>query len=519
MNKKIILIIIIIILVTFGVYQVFLKEKKPEFNLIEVVRGDIVQEIFESGQVGRGEKINLIFENAGKIEKIYAGVGDEVKAGQELAKLDTSNLYIQLQEVQTGLELAQLNLNKLLAGAGPEEIKITETQLENAEITLGIAKENLKNSYETAITVSDGSYPQIYNALDFVKEFVGEYINIYDEDGRTIMRARDEIERAEAEAKLYLGIAKESSRTEASVNGDVETALLIMKNSLETAFDSLETIREIADKSAIYRERVSAADKASLDTLKTNINGDLTNVIGVQQTISSMKSNVETVQTKLQEAESRLDLIKAEVRQVDIDLSEAQIRQAQTRVQFYENQIQQSKLISPAAGKIIEIKKRIGELVQPTSQDVVIVVLPIAPYEIKVDIYEEDVIEISVGNSVEITLVAFPDKKIEGRVISISPAEKIVDGVVYYETTIGFEEMLKEIKPGMTADVIIQADLKENVMIISRDAIQEKDDKTIVEVFKNGQIQERDIEIGLRGSNDMVEVLSGLEEGEKVIQR
>jgi len=329
------------------------------------------------------------------------------------------------------------------------------------------------------------------------------------------MRARDEIERAEAEAKLYLGIAKESSKKDE----DVETALLIMKNSLEAAFNNLETIREIADKSVVYREKVSAADKTSLDTLKTNINGALTNVIGVQQTISSMKSNVETAQTKLQEAESRLDLIKAEVRQVDIDLSEAQIRQAQTRVQFYENQIQQSKLISPVAGKIIEIKKRIGELVQPTSQDVVIVVLPIAPYEIKVDIYEEDVIEISVGNSVEITLVAFPDKKIEGKVISISPAEKIVDGVVYYETTIGFEEMLEEVKPGMTADVNIKTAVRENVLSLPEDAIQRKDGKTIVEVFKNGQIQERDIEIGLRGSNDMVEVLSGLEEGEKVIQR
>jgi len=502
-------------LVTFGVYQVFLKEKKPEFALIEVVRGDIVQEIFESGQVRKGEKINLIFENAGKIEEIYVEVDDEVKAGQELAKLDTTNLYIQLQEVQTGLELAQLNLNKLLAGASPEEIKITETQLENAQIALGIAKENLKNSYETAITILDGSYPQIYNALDFVKEFVREYITIYDEDGRTIMRARDEIERAEAEAKLYLGIAKESSKKVE----DVETALLIMKNSLEAAFNNLETIREIADKSAIYREKVSAADKTSLGTLKTNINGALTNVISTRQTISSMKSNVETAQTKLQEAESRLDLVKAEIRQVDIDLHEAQIRQAQTRVQFYENQIQQSKLISPVAGKIIEIKKRIGELVQPTSQDVVIVVLPIAPYEIKIDIYEEDVIEISVGNSVEIILVAFPGEKIEGKVISISPAEKIVDGVVYYETTIGFEEMLGAIKPGMTADVNIKTAVRQNVLSVPEDVIQRKDGKTIVEVFKNGEIQKRDIEIGLRGSNDMVEVLSGLEEGEKVIQR
>jgi len=513
MNKKIILIIIVIVLVTIGVYQVFLKEKKLEFTLVEVVRGDIVQEIFESGQVRKGEKINLVFENAGKIEKIYVEVGDEVKAGQELAKLDTSNLYIQLQEVQTGLELAQLNLNKLLAGASPEEIKITETQLENAQIALEIAKENLKNSYETAITVLDASQPQIYNALDFVKEFVREYITIYDEDGRTIMRARDEIERAEAEAKLYLGIAKESSKE----NEDVETALLIMKNSLEAAFNSLETIREIADKSVVYREKVSTDDKASLGTLKTNINGALTNVIGAQQTISSMKSNVETAQTKLQEAESRLDLVKAEIRQVDIDLHQAQIRQAQTRVQFYENQIQQSKLISPTAGKIIEIKKRIGELVQPISQDAVIVVLPIAPYEIKVDIYEEDVIEISVGNSVDITLVAFPDKKIEGRVILISPAEKIVDGVVYYEITIGLEEVSEEVKPGMTADVNIKTAVRQNVLSVPEDVIQIKDGKTIVEVFKNGQIQERDIEIGLMGSNDMVQVLSGLEEGEKVI--
>ena len=517
-------------MVIFGVYRVFLKEKKPEFTLIEVVRGNIVQEIFESGQVKKGEKINLIFENAGKIEKIYANVGDEVKAGQELAKLDTSNLYIQLQEVQTDLELAQLNLNKLLAGASPEEIKVAETQVESAQNALGIAEENLNNSYETAITFLDSSYPEIYNALDFVKEFLGSYVNTSDQDGIKITLARDKIEGTEAKAKIYLEIAKNDSKTRAAVNGEeedlssspnenIELALSVMKNSLETTFNNLEIIREISDNSAVYRNNVSAADRASLDTLKTNISSALTNVISAQQTISLMKLNVETAKTKLQEAKNNLDLVKAEIRRVDIDLQEAQIKQAGTRVQFYENQIQQSKLISPVAGQIIEIKKRIGELVQPTSQDAVIVLLPVVPYEIKVDIYEEDVIKISVGNLVEISLVAFPDKKIEGKVISINPAEKIIDGVVYYETTIGFEEILEEVKPGMTADVIIQADLKENVLVISGDAVQKREGKTIVEVFKNGQIQEREIEIGLMGNNDMVEVISGLEEGEKVIQR
>ncbi len=516
MNKKIILIIIIIVLLAIGVYQVFLKEKKPEFTLIEVVRGNIAQEIFASGQVRKGEKINLTFKNAGRIEKIYAELGDDIEQGQELAELDTTDLYLQLQEARISLELAQLNLDKLLAGASPEEIKITETQVENAQISLRIAGENLKNSYEAAITVLDDSHPQIYNALDFVKEFVEEYVAVYDQDGRRIISIRDEIESVEEEAKLYLEIAKKDSAS----NKDVEDALLIMRSSLEKTFNNLETIREITDESAVYRNKVSAADKSSLDTQKTNINGALGNVIGVQQTISSMELSLETAKINLQETENRLDLIRAETRQIDIDLYETQIKQAQTQVQFYENQLQQSKLISPVQGKIIEIKKRVGELVQSTMQDAVMVILPAVPYEIKINIYEEDVVKINVGNSVEITLVAFPGETFEGKIISISPAEKIIDGVVYYETTIGFEEVPEGIKLGMTADVVIQADLKENVLVIPRDVIQRKEGKTIVEIFKDGlSIEEKEIGIGLRGNNDMVQVLSGLEEGEKVIQR
>ncbi len=515
MNKKIILIIGLIVLLTVGIYQGFLKEKKPEFALIEVVRGNVGQEIFESGQVGKGEKINLNFKNAGRIEEIYVELGDEVEQGQELARLDTADICIQLQEAQISLELAQLNLNKLLAGVSAEEIKITQTQVENAQIALGVAKENLKNAYEAAITVLDGSYPQIYNALDFAKEFIREYIAVYDEDGRKIMNARNEIESAEGEAKLCLDTIKKDS----SVDKDIEDAIFVMRNSLGVAFNNLETIRGIIDRSVIYRNKVSAADKASLDTLKTNSNSALTNVIGAQQTISSTKSALETAKTSLQEIENRLDLITAESRQVDIDLYQAQIRQAEARVQLYQNQIQQSKLISPIRGKIAEIKKRVGELVQPAAQDAVMVVLPEAPYEIRVNIYEEDVVKINIGNPVEISFFAFPGKTFQGKVVSISPAEKMIEGVVYYETIIGFEEVPEGIKPGMSADIVIKALNKDNVLIVPEEAIRIRDSRNFVEVLVNGNIEEKDVEVGLRGSNDMVEIISGLEQGEKVILR
>lgn len=514
MTKKKIIIIAFVFLLIFLIYQVFLKREKEVFDLVKISRGDISQEISESGQVQKGEKINLTFKNSGRIEKIYVKAGDDVSAGQELAKLETSDIEIQLEEAKTSLELAQLNLKKLLSGAKPEEIKIAQTQKEEAQVSLELAKENLKISYETALTVLDSSYPQIYNTNNFIDEFFENYIFFYDDDARKIFSAREKIWSAKEKASEYLEIAKKSSKNE-----DIEKAVFIMADSLKKTFDSLETTRKIIEESALYSVSVSDTDKDFLDTLKTNINTALTNVINIQQTISSSKLNVETAEKKLKEAEHQLELITSPASQIDVNIYETQIKQAQARVKLYENQIEQSKLISPIDGKIVEIKKQVGELVQPVFQDVAMVLLPAFQYEIKVNIYEENLVKINVGNPVEITLTAFPNEKFKGKVTSISPAEKIIEGVVYYEATIGFEEAPENIKPGMTADVVIQTDLKENVLILPRDAIHRKNGKVIVEVFQGGKIKEKEIEIGIEGKNDMVEIISGVEEGEEVVIR
>jgi multidrug efflux pump subunit AcrA (membrane-fusion protein) len=142
--------------------------------------------------------------------------------------------------------------------------------------------------------------------------------------------------------------------------------------------------------------------------------------------------------------------------------------------------------------------------------------IPDNPFQITVDIYEEDVVKLAIGNAVEIKLTAFPDKIFKGKVVSIDPAEKIIEGVVYYEAKIELEDYPETIKPGMTADLTIKTVTKENVLAIPGAAIEEKDNKTTVQVFKKRHLETREIEIGLKGSNDIVEVISGLEEGEEV---
>jgi len=182
-----------------------------------------------------------------------------------------------------------------------------------------------------------------------------------------------------------------------------------------------------------------------------------------------------------------------------------------------ENQIEDTVLRSPVDGQVTKINKRVGEQVQPMLKDPVISLLPVAPFEVEVDIYEEDIVKINVGNSVDIVLTPFPDEILKGKVVSIDPVEKLIEGVVYYEITIDFEDPPEKLKPGMTADVIIKTASRENVLVIPEEAIEKKDGKVIVQVFIGKTPQEREIEIGLIGSDDMVEVISGLKEGEEVV--
>lgn len=535
MSKKIILIIIVVLLLAVGIYQVFLKKEEPTFSLAEVVLGNISQEVAETGQVKKGEEINLSFKNSGRIEKIYVEVGDQIDSGESLAKLETTELTIQLQEAKAALSLAQSKLDKLLAGTSPEEIQVAETSVSNAKIALESAQQNLKDTkasaeedlnadYEDALNTLDDSYLKIYNAFNVADLIQRTYFIASDQEGIRVRENKDKIENTMTQAKSYLDVAKADPKNE-----NIDIALSEIKKALEETYDALGIIREVCEDPA-YRNAVSSTDKTSLDTQKGYINTALTNITDSQQTISSTKltneanintsiASVSTAQGSLAAAEDELSLLTASPRQEDIDLYQAQVNQAQAQVQILENQIRDATLKSPTKGQIIKINKKVGEMAQSALQDAVITLLPATPFEIEVDIYEEDVVKVNIGNLVDISLVPFPGEVFQGRVISIDPAEKLIEGVVYYKVIIAFEKMPEGVKSGMTADVIIKTALKENVLIIPEDALQKRDGKQIVEVFKEGNIEDREIEIGLFGSDDMVQVISGLKVGEKLILR
>jgi len=512
MMKKIIILLVILVIVVL-IVQGFIKNDEAEFSLVEVVRGNVVQEVSETGQVQMGDSIELGFKNAGTIAAILVEVGDQIWPGANLAKLNTTQLAIERNEAQANLEIAQAKLDQLLTGATPEETQAAQTDLENAQTALADAQrdyqEDLSQAQEDAANTLDNAYLKASGALTKVTSIRKTYFNGSDQESITVKDKEDSIESLVAQ-------------TQQSINNDsVNTALSAVKNYLSDIYDDLGVIRDMTEV-ANYTDIVSAADKTTLDTERLNINTALTNVIDAQQNITSTRitgeTAVNTAQGNLKEAQDDLNLVLADPSQADIALYQAQVAQAQAKFDLLDNKVWEATLRSPVQGQVIKINKEIGEIWQPSLTESVVVLLPASPYEVEVDIYEEDIVKMDMGDDVDISLIAFPNDVFQGKVIAINPAEELIESVVYYTITINFSNTPEGIRPGMTADLVIKTDSREDVLVIPEDAIEEKDNKHTVQVYQDNQeVEDREIEIGLQGTDDMIEVISGLTEGEKVI--
>lgn len=499
MSKKTIFIIIIIVfLIVFGVYKIFLKKEKLGFTLANVSRGTISQQVSESGTVEKGEEIRLAFENTGRIEKIYVSVGDMAESRQNLVKLDTNKLSLQLEEAEAAFRIIQ-------AEKASTELSFKEAQ-QSLKDAQSLAEENLANAYQDALNDLDDAYLKTYNAYTTVSFLKRTYFDRGDLESITVADNKDKIERNLNQEKIYIDSAKKTLKNE-----DIDTILLKVNEALINTKDALETVRNVAETGA-YRDIVPSLERTSLDTQKLNIITANSNIVSSQQNISTIKINNAT---NINTATSRVNEIENQLKENQEGLYQAKIKQAEAKIALLQNQIQDSLLKSPTKGQITGIEIKEGEIVQPGQ--LVIYFLPANPFQIKVDIYEEDVVKLSVGNEVDITLTAFPEKILKGKLVSIDPAEKLVEGVVYYEATIDFQDYPEGIKPGMTADVIIKPLSKNDVLVIPGAAIEQKNGKTIVQVLKGKDFEEREIEIGLKGSDNMVEVISGLSEGEEVV--
>lgn len=498
---------LIVLALAVGSYIAFRSNQSPSLNLVPVRVGTIVQEVSVTGNTKPVDDLSLAFEKGGTIKSVYVSVGDTVRAGQVLVKLDTSELMAQLAQAQASAEAEQAKLNDLRQGSRPEDIAVSRTALQKAQ-------QDLTNDYSGVVDVLADVYTE---ASDAVRNQISALFSNGETNPQLTFTAADsqakydsEAGRSQASAELNAWRGELLAVSAVSASSDLDAAIGKALSHLVIIKDFLNRVADVLSSTVGLPDATLAAYRTNVTTARTNVNTGISNVRGKQQEIAVQAITVKQLQDEL-------NLKIAGATKEQINAQSALVRQAEASMQNIQAQIGKMTLISPISGIVTKQDAKVGQIATPNTP--LVAIISSGKLQIEANIPETDIAKVKTGDTAKVTLDTFGNDVIfEAKIVSIDPAETIIEGVATYKTDFEFVGDTSHVKPGMTANIDILSDRRDNVLIIPQRAVTVKDGTSYVTVFLgNGLTEERAVTPGLRGVDGNVEVTSGLTEGDRLV--
>ncbi|HET6995173.1 MAG TPA: efflux RND transporter periplasmic adaptor subunit [Chitinophagaceae bacterium] len=393
---------------------------------------------------------------------------------------------------------------------------------------VSVEKATRRTIVET-VSASGSIYPEV--EIKISPDISGEITELNVEEG-------DSVRKGTVLARVFADIyalqrdeaASQVSRSQATV-ANSNAALEALQASLDQAKQTYDRNKSLFDQKVI--------SKAELEQYETTYRSAQANYNAAKENIKSLRAEVQTTQTGLTKANKDL-----------------------TR----------TVLVAPMNGVISSLKVKKGERVAGNSFNVgteMMTVADMSVLEVRVDVGENDIVKVNYGDSADIEVDAYNNRKFKGVVTKIANSTKTASGaatstdVTNYEVRIrlnieSYRDLLDPSKPrkfpfrpGMNASAEIKTSRHDNVLSIPITSVnarvkgsdksmadkkkedQEKkpednpmandpviaSDELEVVVFilqKDGSVKKGIVKTGIQDINN-IEILGGLKEGDEVI--
>jgi len=289
--------------------------------------------------------------------------------------------------------------------------------------------------------------------------------------------------------------------------------------------------------------------------------------------LQQMRYALMSTQASLDEAQSQLrrtmELYDAnlssdaelEAKQAAVRRFEADVERLKANVTQAEDNLRKTRIYSPIDGIVTRLNKEIGEMAigATFSEDVILVVSKLDQMEVNVEVNENDVILVALGDPVKIEVFAIPDTSFRGTVTEIAHSGIVrgqgsAEEVTNFEVTVAVNDFVPELRPGMSATVEIETDRRDRTLVLPQEAVTvrslkeekkiekrtlggkkgkggrkkgdggerssgmrpEDEPVEVVFVVKNDTAWVRPVKLGIY-SDTHFEILSGIEDGDIVV--
>ena len=365
-----------------------------------------------------------------------------------------------------------------------------------------------------------------------------------------------------------------SMRRGGDVSLEVQTAKvtrekIVQKVSATGKIQPKTQVKISADVSAkIMRLAVAEGQWVEMGTFLVQLDREryLAAVESAEANVRAAKANATLVSENLEQAEKELkrsrELVaqnmesqsvfdgKEATYQVEVARYESarnQVAQAEATLKQARDDLSKTTIYAPMSGTISDLNKEQGEIAigSQFQEDVIMVISDLSEMEAQVNVDENDIVSVSIGQYAEIEVDALLDQTLGGTVYEIANSANSAgagtsDQKTEFEVKISVTDPPDALRPGMTASAEIFTKTNENALSVpiqsvalrtvdqlmlegeSREDAEARytaDRDGFVEVvfcIEDGKALAKQVKTGIQ-SDELIEILEGLEEGDEVV--
>ena len=541
-----------------------------------VTRGDLSQTVSTSGTLQYANSAELRFPLEGTLAALDAEEGEEVAAGQVLALLDDATTAaleravaeaqldlrdaesafaiaskpaegLPLAEAQTKVATAQLTLDdadfalrEVEAGLNSSAVVAAQAGLDAARADYDASLADLEtvedewnskvaeadNDATDAIDAYERAIASWFGPMDGVDLAIAPsvlvagwdvtYTEIWESNTAYVSAPEDDDTTPWDEYTIWLWDRLYPDEVQPTCASTVPSGWRCIEQELDDAWDGRLAAQQTA--ATVRTQSATAVNSSRVKVTTTE-----SSLAKAQQTLNSLvnpatlvkrQAELDAAAAKLVDAESEL-AAAMEVDAVALRLASAKLTQAESVLDIALRRLEGAALTAPFDGVIRTVGADEGDEV--SAETIVLEVVDTSAMRISASVDEIDVLSISRGDSVRVTMDALPGRELDGTITSIGGAGASNQGVVTFPViiTVTLPEGLS-LPAGLsaTAEVVVQE--VTDVLLVPSQAISGSLLQPTVRVRSGGKTEAVPVELG--ASDDFwVVVTSGLNEGDVIV--
>ncbi|PYT04202.1 MAG: hypothetical protein DMF65_02665 [Acidobacteria bacterium] len=381
-----------------------------EYMTAKVERGNLRNTVTATGTLQAVTTVQVGSQASGTISALYADFNSKVKKGQTIAQLDPSVSQAQVGQARANLEQAKAQLQQARAAVAQSHagVAVSRAGISDA-LARALAANSTTQNQQAGVNAAEANVAVLKAQLD---------------DAASYMRQEQTL--------LQSGV--------------------ISPREYETAQTSYKTAE------AKYNQADAQLKMAELSAQSASVAGQ-----------AQAAAQVEQAQSQSQQAQGQ-----AQGAQAQVQNAAAQVEQATAALQLAEINLQHTTITSPIDGIVVSRDVNVGQTVAASLQAPTLFTIAqdLTQMQVIANIDQADIGLVEQAKSVSFAVDAFPGQEFKGTIEQMRLNPQNVQNVVTYNVVIDVSNPEQKLKPGMTANLTVTIDERNDVLKVPNAALR-----------------------------------------------